>query len=255
MEILRTSRFPKKTMSSNRLPDFATVRFDHEAGYADLAFVTSFRKHAQHANGSEPVAKEASNLTRTGERSPGSPSSHPKCTRNGLGRVELVCAVTSSGEARKVIMRQAGQAASSGQRVLILDCDLRNSAFTAEWRDEVSLGISDLVNRKLPSVPIQKESGLAGVDYIPSGCVQVNPISALMSQEFLQFLAKMRSEYDLVLLNTPPYRSAVDAFVLAKFAEPTFTFACRMAARDEVCTEVLQELEVLDLEVRMELVD
>ena len=171
---------------------------------------------------------------------------------NQQAKVVMVCSIKDREQAKQVLLRFANDASVSGGRVLILDCDLRESAFGQNWNGKLALGVSDLMHRKLPVDPVPQTTQIPNVDYMPSGCLSVNPISTLMSTEFISFLANIKVKYDTILINVPPYQQAVDAFVLAKFSKPTVVLVSGPDTDARILSNVLDELAVLDLEVRIE---
>ena len=66
-----------------------------------------------------------------------------------------------------------------------------------------------------------------------------------MGPEFVQMLASLESEYDLILIDTPPILAVTDACIIGKYVGASF-----MVARFESCTirQVLAANERFDLQ-------
>lgn len=72
-----------------------------------------------------------------------------------------------------------------------------------------------------------------------------NPSELLVGPGFVQMLASLESEYDLILIDTPPILAVTDACIIGKYAGASF-----MVARFESCTirQVLAANERFDLQ-------
>jgi tyrosine-protein kinase Etk/Wzc len=136
------------------------------------------------------------------------------------------------------------------QKVLLMDGDLRRGHVNAYLDDrrrtpglsEVLSGQSWLEDAVVPLVP-----GL--VDVMPSGEFPPNPSELLMRPEFGALLKKLRSLYDVVLIDTPPVLAATDGVIIARHAGPLF-----MAVRAGQTTEretraALRRLEQVEIKV------
>lgn len=104
--------------------------------------------------------------------------------------------------------------AQAGQRVLLVDADLRRP------RAGILLGVDDSVG--LTTVLIGKiaadeavQTHESGLHVLASGPVPPNPAELLQSQAMTDFVARVRSEYDVVVFDAPPLLPVADAAILA----------------------------------------
>lgn len=112
-------------------------------------------------------------------------------------------------------MNLAISLAQTGQRVLLVDCDLRRPQLASTLGLERSVG---LVTALLGTAPledcIQRHSD-SGVDVLTSGPVPPNPAEVLQSETSKKLLDRLRSMYDMVVIDAPPLLPVADAAVLA----------------------------------------
>ena len=112
--------------------------------------------------------------------------------------------------------------AQAGNRVLLIDCDLRKPTIHKSFGLDRELGLSRLlVGRELePEAYIQK-TAVDGLDVITCGPIPPNPSELLGSKKMAELLATLRQQYDRIILDSPPVLAATDAAVLTPFIDGT----------------------------------
>ena len=106
-------------------------------------------------------------------------------------------------------------AASAGQHVLVLECDLRRPDIGRSLSLGAEPGVSDVLRRLvLPSEAV-RHSAIPGLDVILAGKPTAESAELLGSSAMKDLLAWATASYDLVLLDTPPSRVLPDARILS----------------------------------------
>ncbi len=133
------------------------------------------------------------------------------------------------------------------KRVLFIDSDLRKSRLSHVNSEK---GLTDILlgNADFKSVVIP--FGDNDFDYLPIGSKVSNPGEMLASQEFKQFVAQMKTLYDIVLIDTPPISLVSDAQAIAKVADFGLIILKYKAHSMEAIQEVLSQLDMAGLEKR-----
>ena len=100
---------------------------------------------------------------------------------------------------------------SNGKKVCILDLDFRKGGLTNKFFPQFKTEISSL-----PQF-IQNESSFIteGNLVVPKLNIE-NPPDLFMSDEFKEYLERLKKEYDFVICDTPPWATFVDANVISK---------------------------------------
>jgi capsular exopolysaccharide synthesis family protein len=111
----------------------------------------------------------------------------------------------------------ARNAAIAGERVLLIDCDLR--------RPTVARNIVTTESDTLVDVTIRRD-GFSSLDIITLSTGQGSPQDLFASSKMHNLIAKLRERYDLILLDTPPVLAVSDARVLARLADLTVLVVC-----------------------------
>ncbi len=109
--------------------------------------------------------------------------------------------------------------AQAGQRVLIIDADMRKGTLHKALGATQTPGLSDLLVGKsdLGGV-IRKVSEVENLSFIARGDVPPNPSELLMHPNFTALLASVEPMFDLVIIDTPPILAVTDAAIIAHHA-------------------------------------
>ena len=111
--------------------------------------------------------------------------------------------------------------AKTGQKVLVVDADMRKGYmqryFGLQWEN----GLSELLSGKLNVKAVIKKSGVENLDLITRGQVPPNPSELLMHPRFAEFIDWASKEYDLVLIDTPPVLAVTDPSIVGALAGTT----------------------------------
>jgi tyrosine-protein kinase Etk/Wzc len=112
----------------------------------------------------------------------------------------------------------AAVCAQAGQKVLLIDADMRRGHLHHAFHGKGVKGLSELLARRIDEEEAVRHSDLEGLDYVARGSVPPNPSELLMQQSFHDFLEAMSLRYDLVIVDTPPILAVTDATVVGKLA-------------------------------------
>jgi chain length determinant protein tyrosine kinase EpsG len=130
----------------------------------------------------------------------------------GAGRRTL--AITSPGarEGRSFIAANLAVVFSQlGMRTLLIDADFRAPRQQAIFNVSDRYGLSSALSGRADLSAAAPVTGLAGLAVLPAGPLPPNPLELLSRASFAGLLAKAQSEYDLVLIDTPPVTEYADA--------------------------------------------
>ncbi len=126
--------------------------------------------------------------------------------------------VTSSGpqEGKSTTVINLGIAmAQSGQRVLIVDTDMRRPRIHKAFKVSNDLGVSSLVVGEGKIDDCVKTTDVPGLFVLPCGPVPPNPAELLHTRAFADLLEQLSSRFDRVILDSPPVAAVADAVVLS----------------------------------------
>ncbi|MGI9917478.1 polysaccharide biosynthesis tyrosine autokinase [Vibrio owensii] len=131
----------------------------------------------------------------------------------------------------------AAVAAKTGQKVLLVDADMRKGYLQQCFGLTADNGLSDFLSGKIGQETVVKQTKVENLDVITRGQVPPNPSELLMHPRFVEFVEKASQEYDLVIIDTPPVLAVTDPSIVGAIAGTTL-----MVARFDQTTS--KELEV-----------
>ncbi|MFZ3529100.1 polysaccharide biosynthesis tyrosine autokinase [Vibrio harveyi] len=131
----------------------------------------------------------------------------------------------------------AAVAAKTGQKVLLVDADMRKGYLQQCFGLAADNGLSDFLSGKISQDMVIKPTKVENLDVITRGQVPPNPSELLMHPRFVEFVEKASQEYDLVIIDTPPVLAVTDPSIVGAIAGTTL-----MVARFDQTTS--KELEV-----------
>lgn len=104
-----------------------------------------------------------------------------------------------------------------GKKVLLIDADIRKSVLTTRYQlqEEVS-GLTQYLTSQKYLEEIIYRTNVNHLDIVFAGPYSPNPAELLEEELFGKLLAYARSEYDVVIIDTPPAANLIDAAIVAR---------------------------------------
>lgn len=116
----------------------------------------------------------------------------------------------------------AREAALSGQKTLLVDCDLRKPTVLKTIGGDKMATLADHFSGEKTIEEVLHEDKETGMFYIVGRANSVpNPPEMFDSQHMTAFLQKAAQNFDLVVIDSPPVMAASDAAVLSKKVDAT----------------------------------
>ncbi|MCD6044333.1 MAG: putative non-specific protein-tyrosine kinase EpsG-like protein, partial [Burkholderiales bacterium] len=134
----------------------------------------------------------------------------------GAGRRTLAIASPCAREGRSFIAANLAVVFSQlGQRTLLIDADFRAPRQQTIFNVSDRYGLSSALSGRSDLSAASPVAGLTGLAVLPAGPLPPNPLELLSRAGFGALLAKAQSEYDVVILDTPPTTEYADAPAIA----------------------------------------
>ena len=108
--------------------------------------------------------------------------------------------------------------ALSGQRVVLIDADMRKGHLHKTLNTPISNGLSDLLVKRCTLEQAINKVEIDNLHFISRGQVPPNPSELLMHANFRELLAQLSERYDLVIIDTPPLLAVTDAAIVGREA-------------------------------------
>ncbi|QNK08288.1 polysaccharide biosynthesis tyrosine autokinase [Enterobacter sp. JUb54] len=113
----------------------------------------------------------------------------------------------------------------TGKKVLFVDTDMRKGYTHKLFNMGNENGLSDYLSGKIDLSKAVKKVSVTGFDYISRGMVPPNPAELLMHKRFDELISWASSNYDIVILDTPPILAVTDAAIIGNYAGTTLLIA------------------------------
>jgi len=130
--------------------------------------------------------------------------------------------ITSSapGEGKTTISTNlAASFAQANKRSVIIDCDLRKPRLYSLFGGNDSDGFLDYLFGNVQYDKIIKKSEVRNLDFVTAGSIPPNPSEILGSPAMKSFLDKLKNDYDIIIIDSPPIMAVSDAEILARFVD------------------------------------
>lgn len=111
--------------------------------------------------------------------------------------------------------------AQSGQKVLLIDADLRKGYLHNIFKVGVDKGLSELLSGRLALNEVVHSTEVDSLHFMPRGQVPPNPSELLMHENFNKLVAEASKQYDLVIIDTPPILAVTDPVIISAQAGTT----------------------------------
>jgi capsular exopolysaccharide synthesis family protein len=165
----------------------------------------------------------------------------------GLDRPLTRIAVTSPlpEEGKSTIAANIALAAvAAGQRVILIDSDLRNPSQHRMFGLASSPGLMNvLLGQATVEQSIQHVAGASGLGVVTAGAVPPNPAEVLSSQAFTALLDRYAALVDLLIIDTAPVLPVTDPLIVSGLVDGTVLVVRRKSSNRR---EVRRALELLD---------
>ena len=161
-------------------------------------------------------------------------------------RVVLAVAAHPADGCSTVAAQLALYAASAGTRTILVDADLRSRALSSKWAPLAKCSFTDVLMKgsevkaaisQVPGTPLW---------FCPAPADGIfRPLDVLGSRSVKDFFRALREEFDLIIVDSPPLTSYVDATALVPYADGIVIV---VKASQTEQGDVLELLDKLDLE-------
>ena len=149
------------------------------------------------------------------------------------------------GEGKSItILNLAISFAEAGQKVLLVDADLRRPALARLLVEKPTPGLSNvLAGLNTPEEAIRVEVR-PNLDILFCGDAPPNPSELLGSEKMIEFVEQMSQKYDYILIDTPPVNVVSDACIVAGLLDGVLLLARKDRSNKETIKKAVNQLQL-----------
>jgi capsular exopolysaccharide synthesis family protein len=116
--------------------------------------------------------------------------------------------------------------AQAGERVLLVSCDLRRPKIGEFFGIDEQAGLTSvLLGEHTLEETLVPVPGVDRLTLLPAGPIPPNPAELLNGDQVRDIVGRLRDQFDLVLIDSPPVLPVTDAAILSQYADATLMLA------------------------------
>ncbi len=131
--------------------------------------------------------------------------------------IAITSAVVEEGKS-SVAANLAITQSQSGQRVLLIDGDLRRPNQQNLWELTNNIGLSEVLKQEVEWQQVI-QNVMPNLDVMTSGSSSEHPVSLLNSPQIQILMTSLVGNYDRIIIDTPPLVGLADSKILGKLAD------------------------------------
>lgn len=107
--------------------------------------------------------------------------------------------------------------AQGNKRILLIDADMRRGYMHKYFDVDVKPGLSELLSGQADLTQVLHKTQVANLDVITRGKSPTNPSEMLSSPQFKDLLEKFQTQYDHIIIDTPPVLAVTDGIIISQY--------------------------------------
>jgi len=155
----------------------------------------------------------------------------------------LLITSAEPGEGKSTIVAKLAYAmAQSGQKVIVVDADLRVPRQHILFNVENNVGLSSVLEYKMTFEEAVQSCEIPGIQVLPSGPLPENPTELLGSENMQKLIKQLSHTFDLAIFDAPAVLAVSDADMLASVVDSFAFVVLRTVTRTGTVRAALAQL-------------
>nr|WP_311774024.1 CpsD/CapB family tyrosine-protein kinase [Metabacillus sp. KUDC1714] len=128
----------------------------------------------------------------------------------------LIITSPSSGEGKTTsAINLAISISQQGERVLLIDANLRRPTLHTSFNLKDSYGLTDVLMGRIPLEEATFQTQIGRLEVLTSGIIPPNPTELIGSKAMSFFIKDIKEEFDVIIFDCPPVLETTDTKLLA----------------------------------------
>jgi capsular exopolysaccharide synthesis family protein len=162
--------------------------------------------------------------------------------------IQICSAVFSEGKST-VCSNLATIMAAAGERVLIIDGDMRKPVLHKMFKISNARGLSSVLSGQIELDEAIRDTQVENVSIIPAGPISPNPTELLGSRTMKILLAELRQRYDRVIIDCPPYMGLADSSMLTTLTDGVLIVIRSGKTSRDLIYQTIKNMEMIKAKV------
>ena len=164
---------------------------------------------------------------------------------NGLRKIVITSSGPNEGKTYTSFQLSLSMA-KRGKKTLLIDCDLRKSVMQSRYDFRLGgkrVGLAHVLSGQCDLSEALYATNVKNLSLIPVGELVNTPLALLTSSEFDRLLKELQNAFDIIILDTPPVGSIIDAAEIARCCDGSILVAEIRKTHKRLLKEAIQRLE------------
>lgn len=144
----------------------------------------------------------------------------------------------------------AAVVAQAGQKVLLIDADMRKGHLHEMFEINAEEGLADVLAGRAALESALRQTSVEGLSFLSRGNLGPNPSELLMRPAFSDLLNAVSERFDLVIIDTPPLLAVTDAVIVGHSAGASLLVARFGLTASREITQCVERMQQSGLELR-----
>ncbi len=163
----------------------------------------------------------------------------------GKGCKRICITSGAAGEGKSItLLNFAISVGEAGQKVLMVDADLRRPALARLMVEKAAPGLSNVLAGLVPAEEAIRKNVFQNLDIMFSGDIPPNPSELLSSDAMHDFIEQMAQKYDYILIDTPPVNVVSDACIVANLLDGVLLLARQDSSKKDELKRAVTRLQL-----------
>ncbi len=130
-----------------------------------------------------------------------------------------------------------------GEKVLIIDADLRKPRLHKIFKIKGGTGLSGYLTGRMPLADVIQQTFADHLWLLPSGLHPPNPAELLNSRRMQDLMKIAKDSFDVVLIDTPPVLAVIDPLIVSSFSDMTILVIKTNSTKRKPLLRAVEELK------------
>jgi capsular exopolysaccharide synthesis family protein len=139
--------------------------------------------------------------------------------------------------------------AQAGQRVCIVDCDLRRPRLHRIFDRAGDAGVTNVLVGDATLAEVVKPTMVENLFSVPTGSLPPNPADVLHSTRFGAFLKELGQRFDRVIVDSPPLVAVTDSAIISTVVDGTIVVVRSFKTTRQIAQQGLRSLRDVDARI------
>ena len=156
----------------------------------------------------------------------------------------------TAGEGKSItLLNLAISFAESGQKVLLIDADLRRPAIARLLVEKATPGLSNVLAGLSNIEEAIRPEVYPNLDILFSGDIPPNPSELLGSEKFETLIKQLSNQYDYIMVDTPPVNVVSDACLVSKLVDGVLLLVRQEKSTKETVRQAVSNLQLVEAKI------